>query len=70
MGVQVDEAGRDEQPGRVDLPGRLTVDRADRGDHPVGDRDIADEGLAAEAVDDGAVADHMSNVVAGATPES
>ena len=67
VGVQVDEAGRDQQAGRVDLPCRVAVDGADRGDDAVGDRDVADERLAAEAVDDGAVADdqvvgHQLNV--------
>ena len=57
MGVQVDEAGCDEQPGRIDLASRVAVDGADRRDHAVGDRDIAHIGLPAEAVNDGAIPD-------------
>ena len=68
VGVQVDEAGRDQQPGRVDLPRRAgAVDVADRGDHAVLDGDVADERLTAQPVDDGAVADdqvvgHLNNL--------
>ncbi len=58
MSVQIDEAGCDQQPGRVDLPGGRAVNGSDGRDHAVGDRDISDEGLTAEAVDDGAVADY------------
>ena len=67
MSVQIHEARRDEQSGRIDLPHGVAVDPADRRDHPVADRDIADVGLTAKAVNDGAVADeevecHPSNL--------
>ena len=58
MRVDVDEAGRDDRPVRVDLPCPALVDGADRGDHPVGDRDVAGSSRCAGAVDQGAVADH------------
>ena len=64
VGVEVHEAGRHQKPRRVDFAVRVAVDGSDgcavcavhRGDHPVGDRDIADERLTAEAVGDGAPA--------------
>ena len=67
VSVQVDEAWRDEQPGRVDLSASGAVDRPDRRDDPVGDRDIADVGFPAKSVDDGAVTDdqvvaHLMNL--------
>ena len=40
VGVHVDEAGRDEQPVRVDGAPAARVDRADRDDHAIVDGDI------------------------------
>ena len=67
MGVQVDETGRDEQAGRIDLAGAGLVDLSHRGYHAPGHRDVAHERLAAEPVDEGSVADdeficHIPNV--------
>ncbi len=46
VGVQVDEARRDQQPRRIDHPRRRgPLRRADRGDHAVPHRDITDERL-------------------------
>ena len=46
MGVQVDEARRDQQPGRVDLPSRMgAVDGADGRDDTVAHGDVTDVGL-------------------------
>ncbi len=56
MRVQIHETGGDEQPRRVDLTRRLAGDVADRRDDTVGDRDVTDERLAAEPVDDRAAA--------------
>jgi hypothetical protein len=55
--VQVDETRGDEKSRRVDLARPRTGHRTDSRDHALRDGDIADIGLAAEAVDDGAVAD-------------
>ena len=63
MSVQIDEARSDQQPSGVDLADGFAVDGADRRDHAVGYRDVADERLAAEAVDDGAVANDKSKVI-------
>ena len=65
--MQIDEARRDEQTGRIDLPDGVVVNRADRRDDTVGDGDVAGVRVAAEAVNDGAVADdefecHPSNL--------
>jgi len=57
MGVQVDEAGRDEQARRIDLAGGVTVEGAEGRDRAADDGDVAHVGLPAEAVNDGAVAD-------------
>ena len=57
MGVDIDEAGGDESALGVDLFAGRAVDLADRRDTPVLDREVADEGLAAIAVDDQALAD-------------
>ena len=65
--VDVDEPGRDEQPGGVDDLGRVAVDvLADLDDHAALDRHIAHEAGAAGAVDDGSPGDlqieHAPNV--------
>ena len=67
MGMEIDKTGCDEESGRVDLAGSVPVHSADGRDDAVADRDIADERLTAEAVDDGAVADdqvvaHLMNL--------
>ena len=67
VGMQIDEARRDEQTGCIDLPDGVVVNRADRRDDTVGDGDVAGVRVAAEAVNDGAVADdefecHPSNL--------
>ncbi len=57
MGVDVDEAGRDDAAGRIDrLPGVL-VDLADGDDAAVLDADIGANARAPGAVDHGAAAD-------------
>ena len=58
MGVQIDEAGRDEQAGGVDLAVTRAVAGADGDDDAARDRDVAAVGLATESIDDGAVADN------------
>src|SRR5439155_7337976 len=56
--VDVDEAGRDNEPRRVDDLNRVALDgRADFDDHTVLDRDVADELRATRSVDDGPPAD-------------
>ncbi len=57
VGVDVDEAGRDEEAARVDLILAGRCDLADGGDDAVVDGDIALEGRRAGAIDNGAVAD-------------
>ena len=63
MGVDVDEAGRDEGAVGIDLvPGRSVdadapVIAADVGDHPVGDGDVGDATGSPGAVHDRAAAD-------------
>ena len=57
MGVDVDEARRDEPLIRVDRLGGRSVHVADRDDAAVLDRDIAPAGQRTGPVDDGAVAD-------------
>ena len=58
VAVDVDEAGGDEQPTRVDVRGRRRGGKvANRGDEAVADTDIAVVARIAAAVDDGAVAD-------------
>jgi hypothetical protein len=57
VGVDVDEAGRDEEPVRVDLVRAGAVDRADLRDAPALDRDVALEWRGAGAVDDGSATD-------------
>ena len=57
MGVNVDEARRDQQPRRVDLVAAGGSDAADGSDAVAVDRDVAGEGGAPAAVDDGAAAD-------------
>jgi hypothetical protein len=58
VGVDVDEAGGDEPPGRVDLLSTLGVDPPDRGDATVVDGDVGVDCRSAGAVDDRAPADH------------
>jgi hypothetical protein len=68
MGVQVDEARCDQQPGRVDLPlGLFAVDVPDPGDDAVPHGDVTDVRVTSQPVDDGAVADdevvgHLNNL--------
>ncbi len=57
VGVQIHEAGRDQQPGGIDLASAPFCHGADRGDHRTGYRHIADVRFTTEPVDDGAVAD-------------
>ena len=57
MGVDVDEARRDQLAARVDLLGALAVELADGGDLAVLDRDIGLDQRAAPAVGDGTIAD-------------
>jgi hypothetical protein len=57
VGVDVDEPGRDDEPGGVDLaPGRA-LDGADGGDGLAVDGDVGGAGGCARAVDDHPVAD-------------
>ena len=56
--MDVDEARRDVETGRVDLGHVGRRHLADRGDAAVLDRDVGRERLAARAVEDRAVADH------------
>ncbi len=62
-GEHVDEARRDRAPGRVDLEPRAPRDVADGDDPVAADRDVADTGLPAGAVDDRAVADDEIELV-------
>ena len=67
MGMEIDKTGCDEESGRVDLAGSVPVHSPDGRNDPVTDRDIADERLTTEAVDDGSVADdqvvaHLMNL--------
>ncbi len=55
--MDVDEAGRDGEPGRVELWRLAGLDPPDRGDASVGDRDVGDEAVGTRAVVDGAAAD-------------
>jgi hypothetical protein len=57
VGVDVDEAGGDQQAVGVDRAPGGAVDLADGGDHPVGDGDVGGAGRGTGAVDDGAAAD-------------
>ncbi len=69
VGVQVDEARRDQQSGGVDLPrGGLAVDVADGFYDPVLHGYVADVRLTSQPVDDGAIADeevigHLTNLL-------
>ena len=58
MGMQVDEAGRDQFAPGVDLFRAFGRDLADLGDAAVADGDVGLKQLAAETVGDGAAADH------------
>ena len=58
VAVDVDEPGRDDVPGRVDLRRSDLRDLADRRDSTVLDRDIGSDGLGTGAVEHGAVPDH------------
>ena len=67
VAVQVDEAGRDDQPRRIeDLGPCRVVDAADLGDAAAGDADIGDDPRQARPVDHGAVLDH--DVIHGEPP--
>ena len=66
VGVDVDEAGRDERAVGVDLLAAAAVDRPDLGDDAVGDGDVGGAGRRAGAVDDGAPSD--DEVVCGHGP--
>ena len=58
VGVAVDEAGCDDEPGGVDGSGGVTRRRrSDVDDHAVFDGDVADETVCSGAVDDGTAAD-------------
>ncbi len=59
VGVDVDEAGRDQQPGRVDGLGGVAGERRPRhrDDRAVLHRHVTDEARVARAVDDGAAGD-------------
>ena len=57
MGVDVDPAGRDEQPLGVDLVAGFARRPVRRGDPVAVDRDVTGAGRGAGAVDEGAVAD-------------
>ena len=60
VGVDVDEARRDRQPVRVDLPATATGQpRFDRGDDPAVDGDIGEAWRRTRPVDHHAVADHQ-----------
>jgi hypothetical protein len=58
VGVDVDEAGRDDEAVRVDDAACVVRDAADRGDSPVAHRDVGGVGGQAGSVDDAAAADH------------
>ena len=58
VSVDVDEAGRDEQTGRVDFAPRRASLAADRSDLAAIDSDVADEAGLAGAVDDFSIADY------------
>src|SRR3546814_4880736 len=64
MGVRIDEAGRDDQPGRVDRarrgPGRLG---ADVGDAVAADRDVAAKGRGLAAIDGAAAQDQVGAAI-------
>ena len=66
MGVDVNEAGRDHPPLRVDLAPRGPVDLTDERNTPFADRDIAAARRSAGSVDQQAVADDQ--VIHRATP--
>ena len=68
VGVDVDEARRDQLAARVDLLGALGDVSADRGDLAVGDGEVGFVGIAAGAIDDGAVADHEAGRRHAGTP--
>ena len=57
MGVEIDEARRDDQPARIHDAIRVAFQAAaDRRDPAVADTDVADEATAAQTIDDGAAA--------------
>ena len=59
VGVQIDEARRDDQAGGVDdLRGVVRFDLAHLGDAAIADGDVARETRQPSAVDDGAVPDN------------
>src|SRR5438093_555088 len=58
MGVNVDEARSDDLPVRVDFLATAAVHRTNRGDQPILDRQITNEGRRFGAVDDGSTAYH------------
>ena len=66
VGVDVDEAGGDEQAVGVDGARRGALDRADLGDDAVADGHVGRAGLGARAVDDGAAADDQVVLAHGA----
>jgi hypothetical protein len=59
MGVQVDEAGCDDQASRVDLLGARPEIRPDRDDAFAVDGDIGRKRVAAETIDNRPAADHQ-----------
>ena len=67
VGMDIDEAGRHQRAGRVDLAPARPGPAAGLGDAPAIDRDIAGEGLASRAVDDRAAANDQ--IVHGGFPQ-
>ena len=57
MGVQVDDAGGEDEPARVDLALALLAQVSDGADVPVTHRDVGPDRFVAETVDDGGSAD-------------
>ena len=69
MGVQVDEARRDHEAGRVDRPFGAAEPGADGDDPAVHDRDVADRIHAARRIHHPAAANHQAaHVVTPAVP--
>src|SRR5690606_18679304 len=68
VGVDVDEAGRDQQAVGVDGAAPDAVDPAHLGDDAAGDGHVRGAGLGAGAVDDGAAADDEVVVAHGCAP--
>ena len=68
MGVDVDEAGRDKQPGGVDRAGRGAGDGTDVGDDVAVDGDIGAPARRPGAVDDLTTTNHELVVSHGLDP--